>query len=131
MDPRPTIFHLGTTLTFLYNHTLLGIANTSDASQPTQVNMLGYSSVYFGIPFTNNNYFVDGCARSSGLAQFVNVTSAIVGVPFHLSSGNITVTLSMPVHANYVYRYPSGGGVWYVMITPSGSFSFEWKACPG
>jgi hypothetical protein len=131
MDPRPISVRVGNGPRFLVNYTLLGPGNSSDAMQPTQVDMLGHSSVFFGIPFVDNDHFVDGCAKSSGLTQFVNATAAIVGVPFHLSGGNITVTLSMAVHANYVYRYPSGGGVWYVMVAPSGGFSFEWKACPG
>jgi hypothetical protein len=131
IDSRPIPFDNGGASRFLINVSLLGSGNESDAIQPDWVSILGYRSVDFGIPFVNNANFVDTCANGgTGLNQSLTPKVAAVGVPFHLASGNITVALWISAQGDYVYHYPGGAGVWWLMLNPTGAFSFEWTKCP-
>ena len=131
LDERPFPLVIGGASEYLYNVTLLGPGNTSDAVAPNQITALGYQSVVFGAIFVNNYNFVDGCAKSSGLTTTVPVSEELVAVPFHSSSINVTIATSIPANATYVYHFPEYGGVWFRMVNAFGGLSFEWEACPG
>jgi hypothetical protein len=131
IDSRPIPFENGGASRFLINVSLLGSGNESDAVQPNWVSILGYRSVDFGVPFVNNANFVDTCANGgTALNESLAPRVAAVGVPFHLASGNVTVALWISAQGDYVYHYPGDAGVWWLMLNPTGAFSFEWTSCP-